>query len=317
MTDQWQNQTAAYSYDAWGRILTASGDDQDNPYKFTSREWEDEIGLQFNRARFYCPEIGRFISPDPLTGGPDDPTISYFSGVYSQFHRFLREHIDGLQPHKLNRYVYCYNNPVNLIDPLGLEPERTLAGPENDSIEETTGIKAPENAGQPDQTCTENQGDSAENVGEDETGDPNNGAQDGPQAETLGSDSYNATWKRDEYYVFDRAFTGALDPYIGWLGDGFEYAGTGIYHGLWFVFEQGDIAEQWIAYAVSPTWGAYMSSYRAFQDYRDAMPPGHIHVPAMDEKTNRKIDCFMAVTSIMDKVGEVIDDLIYDRNNDQ
>ena len=57
---------------------------------------------------------------DPLTKGPDDPTITYYSGVYSIIHRYVKEYIDALDPNQTNRYTYCHNNPINLIDPLGL-----------------------------------------------------------------------------------------------------------------------------------------------------------------------------------------------------
>jgi hypothetical protein len=48
-------------------------------------------GLQLLEARYYDPEVGRFLSPDPIG--------------------FL----DGL-----NLYAYCGNNPVGFVDPLGL-----------------------------------------------------------------------------------------------------------------------------------------------------------------------------------------------------
>jgi len=132
MTDDDGSQVQTYSYDAWGNITASSGTEA-NEYKFTSRRWEAELGLQYNRARFYDPGIGRFITLDPLTGGPDDPTILYLAGVYSAFHRILKEHVDALQPHKLNRYVYCTNNPVNIIDPLGLN--MYIDGEKEDGLE--------------------------------------------------------------------------------------------------------------------------------------------------------------------------------------
>ncbi len=48
--------------------------------------------LNYYRARYYDPTIGRFISEDPIrfTGG-------------------------------INFYVYVLNSPVNFIDPLGLQ----------------------------------------------------------------------------------------------------------------------------------------------------------------------------------------------------
>jgi hypothetical protein len=50
--------------------------------------------------------------------------VSYYSGVYSIFHRFIKDYVDSLQPDKTNQYAYCYNNPVNLTDPLGLQAEK-------------------------------------------------------------------------------------------------------------------------------------------------------------------------------------------------
>ena len=49
-------------------------------------------GLYYMRARYYNPEIGRFISEDPLGFGGGD----------------------------VNLFTYVMGNPVNFIDPLGL-----------------------------------------------------------------------------------------------------------------------------------------------------------------------------------------------------
>jgi len=59
---------------------------------FTGRRFDDETGLYYYRARMYHPELGRFIQPDP---------IGYLGG--------------------LNLYAYVTNNPLNWIDPYGLE----------------------------------------------------------------------------------------------------------------------------------------------------------------------------------------------------
>jgi len=70
---------------------TASASAKDNPYMFTGRRYDEETGLYYYRARYYKPEIGRFLNPDP---------IGYYAG--------------------LNLYTYCGNNPLNWIDPWGL-----------------------------------------------------------------------------------------------------------------------------------------------------------------------------------------------------
>jgi len=164
ITDFSQNIAARDTYDAWGKITEQTGETA-HTYGFTAREWEEDIGLQYNRARFYDPEIGRFITQDPLSKGPDDPTIAYFNGAYSIFHRFIKVYADALQPDKTNRYVYCYNNPVNLIDPLGLSPEDDQMRRIGEiSKAEQRGDTRTENTGKSRFTGTEQKGEISEDV---------------------------------------------------------------------------------------------------------------------------------------------------------
>lgn len=142
MTKPDQSTAASYTYDAWGKIKTQTGEGS-NRHKFTGREWDAEINLQYNRARFYDPEIGRFITQDPLTKGPDDPTICYKDNIYAAAHRVIEEFFNSMQPNKLNRYTYCQNNPINFIDPLGLDDMQTDLEDEmnnaGDAADEETG----------------------------------------------------------------------------------------------------------------------------------------------------------------------------------
>ncbi|MBN2736065.1 MAG: RHS repeat-associated core domain-containing protein [Spirochaetales bacterium] len=59
-------------------------------HKYTDQE-KDDTGLYYYGARYYDPEIGRFISPDSVLAG-------------------------------LNRYAYCFNNPIKYVDPSGHVP---------------------------------------------------------------------------------------------------------------------------------------------------------------------------------------------------
>ncbi len=63
-----------------------------NTRLYTWREYEEETWLYYYRARYYKPELWRFISRDPIWQYDD-----------------------------VNLYAYVWNNPVNYVDPWGLE----------------------------------------------------------------------------------------------------------------------------------------------------------------------------------------------------
>jgi RHS repeat-associated protein len=62
----------------------------ENPLRFPGQYFDEETGLCFNRSRYYSPELGRYVSEDPigLLGGH-------------------------------NLYLYCGNDPINRSDPRG------------------------------------------------------------------------------------------------------------------------------------------------------------------------------------------------------
>ncbi len=53
-----------YTYDSFGK-LTASTGSLVNPFRYTARESDTETGLYYYRARYYDPNVGRFLSEDP------------------------------------------------------------------------------------------------------------------------------------------------------------------------------------------------------------------------------------------------------------
>jgi len=73
-------------------LLTPQAGGDTNRYLFSTKELDSRSGLQFFGARYYDPEVGRWITPDPLgfVNGPDV-------------------------------YLYCLNNPINSVDPNGLD----------------------------------------------------------------------------------------------------------------------------------------------------------------------------------------------------
>ncbi len=94
IVDTQGNAVATYQYDAWGNLVSYGGPmAEKNDYLYTSREYDWQTGIYYYRARYYNPELGRFLSQDPA-GMVDGP----------------------------NMYVYVKNNPVNEVDPKGEFP---------------------------------------------------------------------------------------------------------------------------------------------------------------------------------------------------
>lgn len=95
--------------------------------------------------------------------------MTYYSGVYSAIHRYLKDYIDALEPHKTNRYTYCYNNPVNKIDPLGLDAdEEKASGVKAAANAEQAGDTKAQEAGKPGKTGTEQKGKTSEDTKKDQ-----------------------------------------------------------------------------------------------------------------------------------------------------
>jgi RHS repeat-associated protein len=87
-----------YTYRPFGESYDDEGEVEEtitNPFKFTGQYFDAEIDEYYLRARQYDPHIGRFTSRDP---------------VFGKFR----------EPLTLHMYLYCLNNPTNLVDPNGL-----------------------------------------------------------------------------------------------------------------------------------------------------------------------------------------------------
>ena len=94
------NQRAKYDYEPFGLPLTGGklpGENKNvlyNPSGYTGEQHDHETDFIYLRARYYDPGVGRFLSKDTYPGQLTDP---------------LSQHL----------YVYCGNNPVIYVDPLG------------------------------------------------------------------------------------------------------------------------------------------------------------------------------------------------------
>jgi RHS repeat-associated protein len=78
--------------------------------------WRDSIsGLDYANNRYYTSAYGRFMTPDPYQGTSGGPG-------------------DSNNPQTWNRYAHVFGDPVNWIDPSGLDgcPAGTQPGPNGD-----------------------------------------------------------------------------------------------------------------------------------------------------------------------------------------
>jgi len=57
---------ARYEYSPYGELIRSTGlMARQNPFRFSTKYWDDESGLVYYNYRYYSPSIGRWISRDP------------------------------------------------------------------------------------------------------------------------------------------------------------------------------------------------------------------------------------------------------------
>ena len=91
---------AAYAYDAWGNLLSASGSMADaNPLRYRGYYYDSETGFYYLQSRYYDPATRRFINADVYSSTDTSDAVS------------------------CNMYAYCSNNPANMYDSMGNWPK--------------------------------------------------------------------------------------------------------------------------------------------------------------------------------------------------
>jgi RHS repeat-associated protein len=91
-------------YDAWGQYRNETAPSASQPkLGFTGHQYDPETGLVYARARYYDPDLGRFLSRDSYEG-----TL-------------------GEAP-SLHRYTYAHDNPLTYVDEDGHAVNLATAG---------------------------------------------------------------------------------------------------------------------------------------------------------------------------------------------
>jgi len=83
----------SYQYDIFGNIVSQQ-ENLPQPFKYSGEMMDDTVGLQYLRARWYDPSIGRFVGEDAFAGQANNPL-------------------------SMNTFTYVQNNPLINIDPSG------------------------------------------------------------------------------------------------------------------------------------------------------------------------------------------------------
>ena len=99
-----------YIYDSWGNTLSVQdGNGQEitsendignlNPFRYRGYYFDSDTGLYYLQNRYYDPQTCRFVNADGVVPATGNSVQGY------------------------NLFVYCMNNPVNMIDSAGNWPQ--------------------------------------------------------------------------------------------------------------------------------------------------------------------------------------------------
>jgi RHS repeat-associated protein len=86
--------TDTYDYDAFGNLIHSTGSTPNN-YLFAGEQFDPDLNLYYNRARYLNVSTGRFWSKDSNEG-------------------------QAVDPRSLHAYLYSQSDPVDLFDPSGM-----------------------------------------------------------------------------------------------------------------------------------------------------------------------------------------------------
>jgi RHS repeat-associated protein len=125
LLDRDGNVVQSYTYDSFGAVIGLNKEFNGSRYVGNNGVYsDDDLGLQYMRNRWYDPQLGRFISRDP---------IGFRGGI--------------------NLYVYVKNNPLNWVDPFGLDGSTPNTNSNPTPTPTTAPGPGPDTPAAPDNSC--------------------------------------------------------------------------------------------------------------------------------------------------------------------
>ena len=103
LVDTSGNSVASYTYDPYGKVLTATGAlAEKNPLRYRGYYYDSETGFYYLQSRYYDPATRRFVNADSYAG-TGQGLLGY------------------------NMFAYCNNNPIMYRDSSGNISETVIA----------------------------------------------------------------------------------------------------------------------------------------------------------------------------------------------
>ncbi|MGJ8660823.1 MAG: RHS repeat-associated core domain-containing protein, partial [Bacteroidota bacterium] len=93
LSDENGDVTDEYTFDAFGILIDSTGNTPNNNL-YAGEQWDSDLGMYYNRARYLNTQTGRFHSMDTYEGRNGEPMT-------------------------LHKYLYAHANPVSGTDPSG------------------------------------------------------------------------------------------------------------------------------------------------------------------------------------------------------
>jgi len=130
----------ARELDLYGNAIT--GDSSFIPFLYQGQYYDEEIGLAYNRFRYYSPESGTYISQDPIRLAGNNPNFYGYTFdcntevdvwglviVYRGIHPKQKEAVKNgtnIQPKDIKRAEFYNHSLIIAIDTDKIDPEKVI-----------------------------------------------------------------------------------------------------------------------------------------------------------------------------------------------